>query len=532
MRLIRIIALCLGFLLIVQPLSADVLVMKDGRRIDGVVLEETSKLVKIQTLAGIMEFKRSEIESIERKKTKRQEFDERFQAAETADQFHELGVWADGKRLRRQAKQAMERAIELDSDHVEARAYLGFVLYNGEWMTPEERELRMVADEEAKMLARGLVKYKESWVTPEEKTKLEAGLVFYEGRWIPFADAQRAQGLELFEERWIPRSEAVARGAIAAVEAVTEVSLNSHFCADAMLAGNVDTGELERVATGLAKGRAWFDTVFDAPKGLGLFGDHLPELYLFGKEDAPYKSSAEHFATRSKTLPEGWAAAVKRTHGFVWWDPWPVSSARRWKRGETDLHGHCYHHWGHMLLNSVGYDGRLLPPWYDEAFASAMENRLHELNAVFCRVKAVAGTGTVAGGKVAWSFDPMLLRSGKWRDVLGKALDEGAVRHFDRLSRKEFHELDLIDVVVGMGIVEWIVAEGDLTAFHMAIRELSPAAPQRVQNSVADRKKMYDRAFMAAVKMDMDSADKAWRAWFLSTGKNGLQGAGGQGRIR
>ena len=126
----------------------------------------------------------------------------------------------------------------------------------------------------------------------------------------------------------------------------------------------------------------------------------------------------------------------------------------------------------------------------------------------------------------------MLLRSGKWRDVLGKALDEGAVRHFDRLSRKEFHELDLIDVVVGMGIVEWVVAEGDLTAFHKVIRELSPEAPQRVQNSVADRKKMYDRAFMAAVKMDMDSADKAWRAWFLSSGRKGLQEAGGVGRIR
>jgi hypothetical protein len=532
MRLHRFIALLLGLALFVQAVSADVLVMKDGRRIEGVVREETAKVVKIQTPLGLLEFKRSEVEKIERRKTKRQEFEERFEVGETASDFYELGVWADAKRLRRHAKKAMDRVIELEPDHVEARAYLGFVRYNDEWMTPEERELRMAADEDAKMLARGLVKYQENWVTPEEKVKLEAGLVIHDGRWIPFADAQRARGFELFEERWIRRSEAVARSAVASVEAVAEVSLNSHICADAMLAGNVDVAELQRVAAGVAKGRAWFDTVFKTPAGLELFGDHLPELYLFGTDDAPYKASTEHFATRSETLPEGWSAAVKRTHGFVWWDPWPVSSARRWKRGDTDLHGHCYHHWGHMLLNSVGYDGRLLPPWYDEAFASVMENRLHELNAVFCRAQAVTGGGTVAGGKTAWSFDPMLLRSGKWRKVLGKALDEGAVRDFDKLARKEFHDLDLIDVVVGMGVVEWMVAKGDVTAFHKVLRELSPAAPQRVLESVGERKKMYDRAFLAGTKMDMLAADKAWRAWFLSTGRNGVGEPGGGGRIR
>jgi len=531
MRIHHFIALLLGLVLFVEAASADVLVLKDGRRIEGVVIEENAKLVKIQTPLGLLEFKRSEVKEIEHKKTKREDFEERFVAAETAAEFHELGLWAEGKRIRRQAKKAMERAIELDPEHVEARTWLGFVRYNEEWMTPEERELRMAADEDAKMLARGLVKYQESWVTPEEKLKLEAGLVFHDGYWIAFADAQRARGFELFEERWIRRSEAVARGAVARVEEVAEVKLNSHLCADAILAGNVDSGELERVAIGITKGREWFDSVFKTPAGLGLFDGHLPELYLFGRDDAPYKASTAHFATRSATLPEGWADAVKRTHGFVWWDPWPVSSARRWKRGDTDLHGHCYHHWGHMLLNSVGYDGRLLPPWYDEAFASVMENRLHELNAVFCRAQVVSGRGTAAAGKAAWSFDPMLLRSGKWRKVLGKALEEGAVRDFDRLARKEFHDLDLIDVVVGMGVVEWMVAKGDLTAFHEVIRKSAPAAPQRVLDSVTERKKMYDSAFKAGMKMDMRAADKAWRAWFSSTGKKGVSEPDGEGQV-
>jgi hypothetical protein len=185
-----------------------------------------------------------------------------------------------------------------------------------------------------------------------------------------------------------------------------------------------------------------------------------------------------------------------------------------------------------MLLNSVGYDGRLLPPWYDEAFASAMENRLHGLNAVFCRAQGVTGGGTASAGKAVWSFDPMLLRSGKWRKVLAKALDEGAVRDFDRLARKEFHDLDLIDIVVGMGVVEWMIAKGDITAFHKVLRESAPTAPQRVLESVAERKKTYDGAFLAGINMDTRAADKAWRAWFLSTGRKGVSEPEGEGFIR
>lgn len=522
-------ALVLGVAMFAGASLADVLVMKDGRRIEGIVLEETATKVKLQTGLGILEFDRSKVESIERKKTKRQQFDERFAAAETAEELHELGLWAEGKRLRRQAKKAMEKAIVVEPDHAKARAWLGFVRYKDKWMTPLERDARIAADEIETMRARGLVKYEERWVTPEELAKLEAGLVLHEGRWLPFAEAQRARGLELFGEQWIERSEADARSAAQRAAAIAGVEFEVHVCEHALLAGNVGRGTLEQVAAGLGKGRAWFDSVFDAPEGLALFGDHLPELYLFGKDDAPYLATLEHFSTRSETLPPGWAKAVKNTHGFLWWDPWPVSSARRWNRGDTDLNGHCYHHWGHLLLNSMGYDGRLLPPWYDEGFAAVVENRLHELNAVFCRARAVVGDGTVAKG-ATWSFDPKLLRTGRWRKILGEALDEGAVRDFDRLARKEFHDLDLIDTVVAMGVVEWIVAKGDLTAFHAVIRETAPAAPQRVLKTVAERMEVYDRAFRAAVKMDTRAADKAWRAWFRTIGRAG-PGESGEGKV-
>ena len=238
MRVIGSIALVMAVLVLSGAALADVLVMKDGRRIEGVVLEETQTKVKIKTGLGVLEFERSKIESIERKKTKSQQFDERFEVAKTANEFHELGIWAEENRLRKQAKKAMARAIEVDPEHVKARTWLGFVRYRDEWMTQEERETRMAADEEADMLARGFVKYEERWVTPEEKAKLEAGFVLHEGSWYPFAVAQRKKGLELFEDRWIPRAEAQARLEMKRVSEVAKVELNVHVCEHALLAGN------------------------------------------------------------------------------------------------------------------------------------------------------------------------------------------------------------------------------------------------------------------------------------------------------
>ena len=181
-------------------------------------------------------------------------------------------------------------------------------------------------------------------------------------------------------------------------------------------------------------------------------------------------------------------------------------------------------------MNSMQYDGRLLPPWYDEGFAAVIENRLHGLNAVFCRARATTPGGTVARG-TTWSFDPKLLRTGRWREILGKALDDNAVRDFDRLARKEFHDLDLIDTVVAMGIIEWVVAKGDITEFHKVIRETAPEVLKRVIDTVAERKEVYDKAFRAATKLDMRAADKAWRDWFKKSGRKGPGAEDEGGRV-
>lgn len=520
-RLSSLLALALSLALVAPGARADVLVLKDGRRIEGRIVAESALKVKIETSLGALEFPRADVVSIEKGKTRQEEYEERRAAAKSADELHELGLWAEKKNMRREARACMQRAIELDPAHDGAHGWLGHVEYRGEWMMPEERERRMKVDREREMLEQGFVQYGDRWVTPEERAKLEQGLVLVGERWLSFPEAQRARGLEEFEGRWLPRAEALARLDAAAAAAAAERPFALVLNEEALLAGPVPAAVLEEAAAGIVRGRAWFDRLYGSAPGLGLFNGRLAELYLFGTDDAPYLDTIATFASWTATLPEGWAEAVRRVHGFLYWDPFPLSSARQWHRNEGDLVGHCYHHWGHLLLNRLGYDGKLLPPWYDESFAALMENEIHARNAVFCRASTEAGEGTSARS-VAFSFDPALLREGRWREVLRGALEAKRVPAFDRLAQKEFSELDLLDVATGMGVYSWLAslpptAAGPtaLAAFHGELRAAAPELPQRVLDNAGERQAAYDRAFRAAAGIGWREADRVWRSWFL-----------------
>lgn len=519
----RLLPLCLSILfLALSALAAraDVVVMKDGRRIEGRVVSETATTIKVATSLGELVLQRADVVSIERGKTRRQEYDERRAAAKTADELHELGLWAEKQNMRREARECMQRAVELDPQHAGAHAWLGNVEYRGEWMRPEERERRMRADREREMAEQGLVQHEGRWVTPEERDKLQQGLVLVGERWLPFAEAQRALGLEEFEGRWLPRAEALARADAALASKSAQRPFAVVVNEEALLAGPVAAPMLAEVGQGIVRGRAWFNGLFGTAPGLALFGERLAELYLFDLEQAPYFDTIATFASWTTTLPEGWAAAVRRVHGFVYWDPFPLSSARRWHREPGDLVGHCYHHWGHLLLNRLGYDGKLLPPWYDESFAALMEHQISARNAVFCRASTDVGRGTAARG-ATFGFDPRELREGRWREVLSAALEANRVPGFDVLSRKEFSELELLDVAMGMGLLTWLASlpapeEGRtaLAAFQVELRACAPEPPLRVHQLNAERAAAYDRAFRAAAKLDARAADRAWRSWF------------------
>jgi len=525
-RALLLLAACL---LLALPATADVILLKDGRRFEGTVKKETKTEVVFTTDFGDMTFKASEVSRIERGQTKRQEFDARYKSAKTADELYELGVWAEENKLKSQARRAMRKAREKDPNHEGASRWLGLTKYKGQWLTEEELVEAKAREEVAEMRKRGLVQQEGRWVTLAEKEKLDAGLVYHDGKWMTPVEQKAAQGLVQVDGRWIHAHVARAREHGASVLAKAGVQGEVVLGPDHAVVGPFSREFLEDISAGLVTGREVFDEQFEAAPGLELLGGRAAEIYVWGRDSEHYTSTVDYLGGLTDTVPDGWAEVVKKTHGFMYWDPFCCSSARVKGRPDDHLAGHSYHHWGHLLLNRHRYDGRLLPPWFAEGYATAFEFQVHGRIDVMCLGKP-ASIVTETGGRtsarkrtVEYVFDQKLVREGGWKDTLLKALQDGETKvpSFDDLARTQFGALTVLDIVMSSAICSWLQThEGALERFHASLRGSAPKAPQRVLFESPARHARYDAAFRAAVGMGWKQVDQEWRKWVLSGGLN------------
>lgn len=157
----------LALVLAAVKLSADTIKLEGGRTIKGQVLNEKStkdKLV-IKLLVGNAEvtIDRNQIQEIILEKSPREQYDEiKDQYQDTAEDQFKLALWCEEHKLPKQRKLHLEKTIELDPDHAQAREKLGYVNRDGKWMTANELKE-----------AKGLVRYNGRYVTPQEKEILE-----------------------------------------------------------------------------------------------------------------------------------------------------------------------------------------------------------------------------------------------------------------------------------------------------------------------------------------------------------------------
>lgn len=221
----------MAVLFICSTASADVIHLKDGRKVEGTIVSQDASKVSIQTKFGIVEFAMSEVKDIEKKKTKDQLYEEMLKNTDSRDTtaLMKLVKWCKENRMSSKASRHLKQIISLDPNHVEAREMLGYVKFEGRWVTKKEKEkLEQEADarekeaaglvkyngewlpkEDVEKLKAGLVKYEGNWVTAEEKERLENNLVLYEGEWIPAEDAEkRKQGLFKVDDNWVSKQDA------------------------------------------------------------------------------------------------------------------------------------------------------------------------------------------------------------------------------------------------------------------------------------------------------------------------------------
>lgn len=150
-----------------QPIAADVVVLMNGKTLEGRVTRDGETIV-IELAQGVIKLPRDKVRSILPKRTPMDEYAERrgkiekeFAAGtlppkDAAERWFELSQWAAGQNFTRAREESLKHALEMDGDHAGARKAKGFVEHNGKWMSVNDRNLAL-----------GFVLFEGRWVPPE-----------------------------------------------------------------------------------------------------------------------------------------------------------------------------------------------------------------------------------------------------------------------------------------------------------------------------------------------------------------------------
>jgi hypothetical protein len=142
---------------------ADVLHLRTGGRLEGVLVNKTPSTLTIDIGMGQISVPRSAVVRIEEKQSALAEYRNRLATIDPGDvrAWVELARFAGNSGLRSEARLMWARVVSLDPRNVEGHLALGHVLVASNWV-----------DEAEMYRANGFVYYEGRWMTPAEQSYL------------------------------------------------------------------------------------------------------------------------------------------------------------------------------------------------------------------------------------------------------------------------------------------------------------------------------------------------------------------------
>jgi hypothetical protein len=145
----------------------DVLELTNGGRVEGRLVEpadaQHEHLVIELHGGGRLTIPRSQVARLDSTSQAEAEYKELTrESPDTVDAHWKLAEWCRERRLRELAQRHLTRILELEPNHAQARAILGFRKKDGQWMTRDEI-----------MESRGMVRYEGKYVTRQHVELLD-----------------------------------------------------------------------------------------------------------------------------------------------------------------------------------------------------------------------------------------------------------------------------------------------------------------------------------------------------------------------
>jgi hypothetical protein len=189
--------LSFALLLAATPAVADVVLLRNGGRLEGSASEEGDRIV-LRLESGVVRIPKAEVLQVQKTPAPLDEYQSRAAALGNDATAHwELALWCETAGLSRSARIEWEAVIRIDPEHAAAREKLGYEKVEGRWLRGTEL-----------LVAQGMVKVDGAWVTREEADAIAAAKKKREEDRIAAAERARVARLE--------REAALAREAAAA----------------------------------------------------------------------------------------------------------------------------------------------------------------------------------------------------------------------------------------------------------------------------------------------------------------------------
>jgi len=159
--------LTLSLFLLAVSATADDVYLRDGKVLKGKVVDEGNRYTVVDRDFKYAVPKQS-VERIDKKESFMDVYEERLAQLpeDDAEAIFEFGQWLETNEWKSRAQRVFEVVLELDPDHRGARRALGYKLYEGEWVSPDELNKR-----------KGLVQFDDGrWYTKHDLAELKAAI--------------------------------------------------------------------------------------------------------------------------------------------------------------------------------------------------------------------------------------------------------------------------------------------------------------------------------------------------------------------
>jgi tetratricopeptide (TPR) repeat protein len=150
----------LVLLILPAALLADTVYLRGGGKVSGRIVSRTEDQVEVDVGAGTIKVRMANVMRIDEERSALDEYAQRAQGLgpQDVDGWRELGRWAKSRGLNTQARQAYEKVLAVAPNDPEANEALGRVQVGGRFVSEEESYRE-----------KGYVQFEGEWMTPAER---------------------------------------------------------------------------------------------------------------------------------------------------------------------------------------------------------------------------------------------------------------------------------------------------------------------------------------------------------------------------